>query len=58
MAKAKLGSGERFKELEGKLAHKKGVENPGALAAYIGRQKYGAGKMAKMATAGKHRGRG
>ena len=30
-----------FKALEGKLAGRKGVSNPGALAAYIGRQKYG-----------------
>ena len=49
MAKPKLGSGGRFKALEGKLAHRKGVDNPRALAAYIGRKKYGAHKMAKMA---------
>jgi hypothetical protein len=49
----KLGSGGRFKALEGKLAKRKGVENPGALAAYIGRQKYGPAKMAKMAAKGR-----
>ena len=46
--KPKLGSGKRFKTLKGKLA-RKGVRNPGALAASIGRKKYGAKKMAKMA---------
>lgn len=53
MAKPKLGSGGRFKELEGKLAKRKGVENPGALAAYIGRKKYGPAKMASMAAKGR-----
>lgn len=52
MSKAKLGSGTRFKNLEGKLK-KKGAKDPGALAAYIGRKKYGNKKMAKMATKGK-----
>lgn len=51
--KPKLGSGERFKKLEGNLSHEKGVSNPGALAAYIGRRKYGAAKMGKMAAAGR-----
>lgn len=49
----KLGGGGRFKKLEGKLEHRKGVGNPGALAAYIGRRKYGAAKMAKMSAAGR-----
>ena len=30
-----------FKKLEGKLAGQKGIKNPGALAASIGRKKYG-----------------
>jgi hypothetical protein len=47
----KVGGGGRFKKLEGELSHKKGVSNPGALAAYIGRRKYGAAKMAKMSAA-------
>lgn len=51
----KLGGGGRFKALEGKLEHRKGVSNPGALAAYIGRRKYGAAKMAKMSAAGRER---
>ena len=49
------GGGGRFKALEGKLERKKGVTNAGALAAYIGRRKYGAARMAKMAAAGAHR---
>lgn len=54
MAKAKLGSGARFKALKTKLA-KQGASNPAGLAAYIGRQKYGAKRMAKMAAAGRKR---
>lgn len=50
---AKLGSGERFKKLSGKLAQKPGVSDPKALAAFIGRKKYGASKMAKLSAAGR-----
>lgn len=61
MSKPKLGSGGRFKELEHKLSarmahHAKGnkaVHDPAALAAYIGRKKYGASKMARMSAAGR-----
>lgn len=49
----KPGGGGRFKQLEGKLEHKKGVTNPGALAAYIGRRKYGAKRMGEMAAKGR-----
>src|SRR6266550_685177 len=35
-----------FKKLEGKLGHQSGIRNPGALAAVIGRKKYGAEGMA------------
>jgi hypothetical protein len=52
--KAKLGSGKRFKSLKRKLG-KRGARNPGALAAYIGRKKYGKKKMAKMSAAGRRR---
>ena len=52
MSKPKVGSGERFKELTHTLSERKGVENPKALAAYIGRKKYGAKRMAKMAAHG------
>lgn len=49
---AKLGSGARFKKLEGEL-EAKGAKNPAALAASIGRKKFGKKKMAKMAVEGK-----
>lgn len=49
-----LGSGARFKALTKKLA-KKGARTPKALAAYIGRKKYGAKKMAKMSAIGRRR---
>lgn len=52
--KAKLGSGKRFDALKAKLA-KKGVRDPKAVAAAIGRKKYGAKKMAQMAAAGRKR---
>lgn len=52
----KLGSGKRFAQLKAKLAGRKGVTNPGALAAFIGRKKYGASRMAKMAARGRKRG--
>lgn len=50
--KPKLGTGERFKALTGELAAK-GAENPKALAAWIGRKKYGKGRMSKMASKGR-----
>ena len=53
MAKPKLGSGARFAALEKTLAARPGVTNPGALAASIGRAKYGAKKMGAMARAGR-----
>ena len=51
-AKAPLGQGGRFAALKGKLA-KQGASDPGALAAYIGRKKYGASKMSSMAAKGR-----
>jgi hypothetical protein len=53
--KARAGSGRRFSALKGSLAKRKGVKNPGALAASIGRKKYGKTKMQKMAAAGRKR---
>lgn len=53
--KAKLGSGARFRALEKTFSGRKGVKNPGALAAYIGRKKYGKKKFSKLGTAGKKR---
>jgi len=55
MAKARLGSGARFAALKSKLASRGGIRNPGALAASIGRKKYGNAKMAKMSAAGRKR---
>lgn len=52
-SKAKLGSGGRFAALKSKLSKQKGITNPGALAASIGRKKYGAKKMASLAAKGK-----
>ena len=42
-----------FKKLKNKLDHKKGVTDPAALAASIGRKKYGVAGMAKKAAAGR-----
>jgi len=56
--KPPLGSGKRFAQLQGKLAARKGkakVSDPGALAAFIGRKKFGAAKMAKLSAAGRKR---
>ena len=48
VAKAKLGSGKRFAALKSKLAKQKDVYDPAALAAAIGRKKYGPMKFHKM----------
>lgn len=50
--KPKLGTGERFKKLSGEL-EKKGAKDPKALAAYIGRKKYGKKKFAQLGAKGK-----
>jgi len=55
MAKAKLGSGARFAALKGKLSKEPGITNPGALAASIGRKKFGGAKFQKLAAAGRKR---
>lgn len=41
-----------FDKLKGELSKEKGVKNPGALAASIGRKKYGAKKFDQHAAAG------
>ncbi len=60
--KPKLGSGKRFAALRGKLAARRGktrtgksrkVTNPGALAAFIGRKKYGKARFQKLAARGR-----
>ena len=55
-AMPKLGTGKRFAKLKGSLAAK-GAHDPGALAAYIGRRKFGKAKFAKLA-AGARKGGG
>lgn len=50
----KLGSGERFAALKSKIQSKgKSAKAAGAIAASIGRKKYGAKKMTAMAVAGR-----
>lgn len=53
--KAKLGSGARFAALKSKIQSKggKSAKAAGAIAASIGRKKYGAKKMTAMAVAGR-----
>lgn len=50
---SKLGSGERFAKLKATLSGEPGVTDPGALAASIGRKKYGNTKFQKLSAAGK-----
>jgi hypothetical protein len=50
----KLGSGKRFSNLE-KSLKRQGAKNPGALAASIGRKKYGNKRMNQMARTGQRR---
>ena len=47
MAKSVLDSGQKFKTLKSKLAGR-GVQNPTALAAFIGRKKYGKKKFQSL----------
>lgn len=49
----KLGTGTRFAKLEKSIAKKGNVSDPAAVAAAIGRKKYGAKKMASMAAKGR-----
>ncbi len=51
---ARLGSGRRFRSLERQLA-RRGARDPAALAAWIGRRKYGKRRFQSMATAGRRR---
>lgn len=52
MKMPKLGTGKRFANLTKKLTSK-GAKNPKALAAYIGRKKFGKKKFQKLAVKGK-----
>lgn len=51
----KVGGGGRFSKLKSKIASKGKVSDPGAVAAAIGRKKYGAKKFSRMAAAGRHK---
>ena len=53
MVKSKLGSGHRFAALKAKVGREKGVSNPGAVAASVGRKKWGNAKMQQMAVKGR-----
>jgi hypothetical protein len=50
----KLGTGKRFAAVEAS-ARKSGARNPKAVAAAVGRKKYGKAGMAKLAKAGRKR---
>ena len=55
MSLPKLGSGARFAKLTSILSKNKDITNPEAVAASIGRKKYGNEKMNSLAKAGKKR---
>jgi len=55
MTKTKLGTGTRFKKLANSIARSGNVDNPDAVAAAIGRKKYGNKKMQSLAKKGKER---
>ncbi len=54
MDKMKLGGGGRYEKLVGEL-EKKGVKDPAALSAAIGRKKYGAKRFQSLAAKGRRR---
>jgi len=51
----RLGGGGRFAALKKKIAARGDVRNPGAVAAAIGRAKYGKARFQKLAAVGKQR---
>jgi hypothetical protein len=53
MAKPKLGSGARFDALTQKLSQDAAIRNPAALAASIGRRKYGKKRFQNLSAKGK-----
>jgi len=56
MAKSmKLGGGGRFAKLESSLANKPNIRNPAAVAASIGRKKYGKDRFANLGAAAKEK---
>ena len=54
MDKMRLGGGGRFEKLVGQL-EKKGVKDPAALSAAIGRKKHGKSKFQSLAAKGRRR---
>ena len=54
--KPPLGQGGRFAALKAALGKRKGVTNPGAVAAFIGRRKYGKKRFQSLAARGRKRG--
>jgi hypothetical protein len=55
-AAMRLGGGGRFKHLKRQMAER-GAQDPAALAAWIGRRKYGAKRFAKLSAAGRREGK-
>ena len=53
MAKPPLGSGQRFSALTQQLAARPGVRDPKALAAAIGRKKFGKKRFGQLSQGGK-----
>lgn len=51
-----LGGGGRFAALKAKIVAKGGVRNPAAVAAAIGRKKFGKKKFQSLAAAGRRAG--
>ena len=51
-AKMRLGGGGRFKKLAHTLAERPGARNPNALAAAIGRKKYGNRRFGRLSQGG------
>lgn len=51
--KPKLGTGARFAALEKKLAVRGDIKNSAAVAAYIGRKKFGKKRFQKLAVKGR-----
>lgn len=54
-SKPPLGTGERFRQLVAELSKRPGIKDPEALAAAIGRRKYGTKTMAALAASGRKR---
>jgi len=53
-ATGRVGTGQRFRKLTAAL-RKRGAKNPKALAAWIGRKKYGKKRFQQMAARGRRR---